>query len=115
MSSEVNTKPLPNDQDAERAIIGSIFLNNELMEQAMKLRPLEFYKPRHRAIFKKCLELREQGSAIDALTVKDSFSDEKVDKLGGMGGLAQIPRVSPKARISSIISTLFRKNTNCAF
>ena len=49
------------DLDAERALLGAILCKPEALDAALRLKPDDFYRPEHGAIFKLMLELREKG------------------------------------------------------
>ena len=60
---------LPNNKEAERYIIGSILLDNELMEN--NLTPEDFYTIEHKFIFEAMENLHKSNRPIDPVTLMD--------------------------------------------
>lgn len=62
----------PQDMDAERSVLGSIFLiNDNLDEVAAILRPGDFYRPAHRLVFSAMLDLARAKDLISTATVAE--------------------------------------------
>ena len=58
----------PHDDDAEKALLGSILLNNKILDDvADKLKPEFFYDPRHQVIYNLMLQLWAQNKPIDVI------------------------------------------------
>lgn len=101
-------KPLPSSPDTERALLGSILLDNTLIAQAIEmLKPLDFYVPSHRRIFTAMIALFERGSEIDSVLLADELRrDSSLDSSGGMlflsnlaFGLPHVPSVAAYAKV----------------
>ena len=61
-------RPLPHSAEAERAILGSVLLDNSLVNHAIELlRPEDFYVRAHQFVFRSMIGLSERGSEIDPL------------------------------------------------
>ena len=72
MPSEVDT--LPHDPDAERAVLSSVLVNNELIKRARRIVcPEDFYSPRHRRMWKRVLTLVDAGAAVNLVTLKQEL------------------------------------------
>jgi len=68
----------PHSQEAETSIIGAILIDKDaIIAVAEFLRPEHFYNENHGAIFKAVLDLYEERSPIDIVTVGD-----KLKKIG---------------------------------
>jgi replicative DNA helicase len=65
-------KSLPCNTDAERAVLGSIFLNDKLLQE-VDVGPEVFSLEKHRRIFKKILEIHEAGEHVDRITVANAL------------------------------------------
>lgn len=64
----------PQDLDAERAVVGSILLSaNALDECAELINPGDFYMPAHEQIFRAALAVQSRQEPVDALTVGDEL------------------------------------------
>jgi replicative DNA helicase len=86
-------RPLPQNPDAERAVLGSILINNNAFYRVVGLIDTEdFFKDAHRSIFATMRTLAEQSREIDLLTLKDELS--KRAQLEQVGGAAYISSLS---------------------
>jgi len=82
-------KGLPNNLEAERAILGAVLLDNALINQAAeRLRREDFFLDSHRRIYDQMLRLFEQGRGIDPITLQDSL--RRAGDLDLVGGPAYI-------------------------
>ncbi len=62
---------LPHNVEAEQALLGAIFVNNEALYRAGDfLKPEHFYEPAHRQIFEVMAKLVRAGKAATPITVK---------------------------------------------
>src|SRR4051794_11993221 len=79
-------RPLPSSSESERAILGSIILDNSLVAQAIEmLKPADFYVPSHRQIFGAMIFLFEHGSEIDPILIaEDLRKNSSLETVGGM-------------------------------
>ena len=69
-----DTRAAPADLEAERAVLGTILLDNDAAVPAAKtLTPEDFHGEAHRLIFGAMLSLKERGEPIDAVTVGDEL------------------------------------------
>jgi replicative DNA helicase len=82
-------KPMPNNVEAERLILGVILLDNSTINQAAeRLKPDDFFLPSHRRIYEKMIYLYEQGRAIDPVTLQEEL--RRAGELEQVGGAAYI-------------------------
>jgi replicative DNA helicase len=80
---------LPTNPSAERAVLGSILLDNDLYhEAAEKLAADDFALDSHRRIFARISEMMNAGRAVDAITLSDELSNR--NELGAIGGVAYL-------------------------
>lgn len=95
-------RPLPHNQEAERAVLGAILLNSSLCNQAVELLKVEdFFFESHRRIFEKMLVLSETGRAIDHITLKEELARAgELEQVGGMAFVASL--LDGAVRISNI-------------
>ena len=82
----------PQDLEAERGVLASILLNNELINGVLEiLRPEDFYQSAHRTLFAVMVEMSEQGRAIDQLTLATALRDRGAEaEVGGLSYLADL-------------------------
>src|ERR1700739_3492717 len=99
-AESVLERPLPNNLDAERSILGAILLDNNALNAAIEaLKPDDFFIPQHRNIFTRMIALGEAQQAIDLVTLTEELHRRsELDASGGAPYLASlvdgIPRVS---------------------
>ncbi|PYQ61638.1 MAG: replicative DNA helicase [Acidobacteria bacterium] len=68
-------RPLPQSPDAERAVLGSILINNNAFYRVIGLVDTEdFFRDAHRSIFATMRGLAEQSREIDLLTLKEELA-----------------------------------------
>ncbi len=99
---------LPSSIDAERSILGAIFLDNAaFFEASQKLKADDFSLESHRRLYGRMEELSSIGRAIDIITVAEELSKRKeVESVGGvayisslMDGLPRRPSIEQYVRI----------------
>jgi replicative DNA helicase len=83
---------MPASIDTERTILGSVLLDNALLNEAVEgLSPDDFYLDAHRRIYARMLELSEHGQAIDSITLAEALIQKKeLDAIGGVAYLSQL-------------------------
>ncbi len=75
-----NFKELPNNVEAEQAVIGSILVSNELFDEINTIvSSVNFYDPMHQKIFNSIESLIYKGMLANPITLKNYFEDEKDD------------------------------------
>ena len=82
----------PHSLEAEQAVLASILLNNDLMNEVVEvLRPDDFYQGGHRRLFSVMVELYERGRAIDQLTLDEALSARGASgEVGGISYLSEL-------------------------
>jgi hypothetical protein len=83
---------LPNNLEAERAIIGTILLQHAIPESVTTtLSPSDCFDVRHRRIFQTMLLLDVEQTPIDEITLKDCLDAQKLlDRAGGVAYIASL-------------------------
>ncbi|MEJ6399974.1 replicative DNA helicase [Nicoliella lavandulae] len=99
MSNEVMSQVPPQNIDAEKAVLGAIFLNTESLPEAMEyIEADDFYKNAHRIIFHAMEALSDRDDRIDLLTVSDYLtSQHQIDDVGGVAYLTELAQSVPTA------------------
>ena len=91
-------KELPNNIEAEQAVIGSILVSNEIFDEInIIINNDNFYDPMHRKIFGAIESLIYKGLLANPITLKNYFEDEK-DELNVPEYLVKITKFSTSAR-----------------
>jgi replicative DNA helicase len=85
-------RPVPNSSESERAILGSIVLDNGLISHAIEqLRPEDFYVPSHRRIFVSMMGLFERGSEINPILIGEELRrDGSLESVGGISFITNL-------------------------
>jgi replicative DNA helicase len=88
----VSEKAFPHSLEAERALLGSILLDNGALNQALEfIDKNDFFSDGHRTIFEKMLVLSDKSRTIDLVTLSEDLSREGLlEKVGGAGYLAAL-------------------------
>ena len=104
-------KELPNNIEAEQAVIGSILVTNEIFDDInIIITSANFYDPMHQKIFSAIESLIYKGMLANPITLKNYFEDEK-DDLNVPEYLVKITKFSTSTRqateYSKIIYDMF--------
>ncbi|GHP13975.1 replicative DNA helicase [Lentilactobacillus fungorum] len=94
----VNELP-PQNIDAEKAVLGAIFLSTDALIEAMEyLEPDDFYKRAHQIIFQDMVELNDRDQAVDVVTITNLLTEQNnLDDVGGMEYIADLAGSVPTA------------------
>lgn len=86
----------PRNLEAEQALLGAIFVNNDAYHQvAAFLRPEHFWEPVHARVYNVIGRLIGQGRLADPITLKAAFDDdEALQELNGWEYLARLARAA---------------------
>lgn len=77
MDETVIKRIMPNSQEAEEAVIGSMLLDQEAVIQASeKLNEHDFYNPRYKVLFSAIVELQQEGRPADLVTLVDKLHEK---------------------------------------
>ena len=92
MAETTLERPLPQNTDAERSVLGAILLDNHTLNTAIeKLKPEDFFDDRHRRIFNHMIQLGEAQQAIDLVTLTDQLRRKgELEATGGAAYVAQL-------------------------
>ncbi len=102
-------RPLPQNIEAERSVLGAILLDNHALNTvAEKLRPEDFFSDEHRRIYAQMIQLGATLQAIDLVTLSDQLRRRgEIESAGGVAYLSQlvdgVPRVSNVAQYAGIV------------
>jgi replicative DNA helicase len=101
-------RPMPQNVEAERSILGAILLDNHALNTAIeRLKPTDFFHDHHRRIYQQMIALGEAQQAIDLVTLTEQLQRSgELESVGGaayvaqlMDGMPRITNVEHYARI----------------
>ncbi len=87
----------PQNIDAERAVIGSVLIDNNVLDKISDtLEPSYFYDPRHSIIFEAMMDLYQDANPVDVVTLTSQLKKKKKFKqVGGGVYLSEIISLVP--------------------
>lgn len=112
LSAKSGDRLPPQALDAEKAVLGSMLIEREAIEQTLEIIEQEhFYSNNHGAIFAAIRDLYNHGVAVDLITLSDELKKRKsFDAIGGEVYLAEvIDKVSTAAHASHYASIVRQK------
>ena len=87
MTAIVDTDLVPQNQVAEKSVLGAVLLDEQHLHALLvdeQLRPDHFYRPEHSAVFQAMLDLYNSDQKIDHLTVAERLRENnRLDEIGG--------------------------------
>jgi replicative DNA helicase len=91
-ASESATQVLPQNVEAEAALLGALMVDNRLVEDIqLKLKPHHFFEPLHGRIYEAILKLTDSNRIANPVTLRPLFeADESIKEVGGPAYLAQL-------------------------
>ncbi|MHC1720834.1 MAG: replicative DNA helicase [Clostridiaceae bacterium] len=82
---------LPNNKNAEMALIADILLNNDIITSTIGvIRPQDFYYKSHEIIYTKMQELYKKNITIDSIVLSNSMEAEQLKSIGGLSYLMEL-------------------------
>ena len=98
MSPRVAERPLPNNIDAERAVLAAGLLDNAaVVEAANYVKREDFFHESNRLIFTTCQELSAEGTPVELVTVVDALKRKgKLEASGGAPYVSSLTDGFPK-------------------
>lgn len=86
---DVSMRTLPHNLEAEKALLGAVLINNDLIDKlGGALKPEHFFRRAHQVLYRVMLQLATQRQAIDFVTLKDHLS--RIGEMDECGGPAYI-------------------------
>nr|WP_294847273.1 replicative DNA helicase [uncultured Sphingomonas sp.] len=86
------TQTLPQNIEAEAALLGALMIDNRLVEDVqIKLKPHHFHEPLHGRIYEAILRMTDKNMVANPVTLKPIFdADEAMKEIGGPAYLAKL-------------------------
>ena len=91
--------PLPSNEEAERAVLGSILIEQSSINQVLEILIAEdFYSESHSKIMSCMIDLDREGQAIDVLTLYEWMNSKGIiEEIGGAAYLTYLVSTVPTA------------------
>ena len=101
----------PQNIESEKALLGSIMLRSESIEEIMDIiRPESFYSEKHRLIFRAMTDLFSKNEPIDLLTLSSRLKErELLDQTGGMSYLTELVNAVPSSANAEYYAQMIQK------
>ena len=98
-STEDGGKVPPQNISAERSLLGSILIDDEvIVDVADKISSTDFYEPGHQLIYEAMVRLYQKHSPVDILTLSNELkSTKRIDDVGGLEYLSNLTNYVPSA------------------
>ena len=105
---------LPNNFDAEQAVLGSALIDAEAALTIVgKLEEIDFYNDTHKKIFSVIKELYKKSAPIDFVTVSDELEKkEQLGAVGGMGYLTTLLTIVPSAAYHAHYTEIIKRDSD---
>ena len=110
----LNIRKQPSNIEAEQALIGSVLVNNEILDEISSfINSEKFYDPSHKKIYKIIKNLNAKGLIANPITIKNFFENDDKDSLKDVGGseyLVKLTRFSSSTRQAIEYSKIIHEN-----
>lgn len=95
----LSQQQLPENIEAEEAVLGAVLLNNDTLVEAREyVEAGDFSKERHRMIFRAMEQLIDQNQVVDPLTLSDYLdTHHQLENVGGITYLTELSISTPTA------------------
>jgi replicative DNA helicase len=95
-----NEKKMPSNLEAEQALIGSVLVNNDIIDEISTIiNSLKFFDPFHRKIYETIENLNSKGMIANPITLKNYFeNDNSLSDVGGVDYLIKLTRFSSSSK-----------------
>ena len=108
-------KKLPANIEAEQALLGSILVNNDILDELSNIiNSLKFFDPIHRKIYEVIESLNSKGMIANPITLKNYFeNNNNLIEIGGIDYLVKLTRYSSSIKqaidYAKVIHEMFLK------
>ncbi len=103
MANPNTINELPHDLLAEKALIGCLIIDGNIVDEIsnLKLEAIHFYDPRYGILFNTIMELSQSNRAIDYVTVCSKLAEKtKLEEIGGQSFVLSI--VEDQASVANV-------------
>ena len=94
--TSIEENKLPSNIDAEQALIGSVLVNNDIIDEISNIvNAGKFFDPIHKKIYEVIENLNNKGMIANPITLKNYFeNDSGLSEVGGVDYLVKLTRFS---------------------
>lgn len=110
-SGAILGKSLPASIEAERAVLGSLLLNDEHLAQITeRLTPDDYYHAPHKMVFQAMISLAQQHKRIDIVTLQDELTKQgDLEAIGGVVFLLSLQEDIPMMGLLEQHATIIKE------
>ena len=104
---------IPHDSEAEKAVLGAIFIDPEAIADAEAIVTVDdFYERANRILFAAMKDLADRDEAIDPLTIRDELAKRKqLEDIGGIAYISDVAVATPtSAHVTYYAQIVHRKS-----
>ncbi len=112
LAMEMLTRSLPQNIEAEQAVLGAILIESTSINQVMEvLTPEDFYKDAHRKIYSAMIDLDRENKPIDLLTLFDHLRNNgnQLEEVGASSYLTYLTELVPATENVNYYAQLVRE------
>src|SRR5438876_4570087 len=114
VSGPVGVVTPPHNLEAEQSVLGAILLSDRSLYALVieeGLRPEDFYRGHHGAIYEAMLALYQENEPVDVLTVTDRLRQMgKLEDIGGQASVDELTGIVPAAGHARRYAQIVREN-----
>lgn len=109
-SSVVDRLP-PFSLDAERGLLGSVFLDNNILHDiTQSLKPEDFYRESHQIVYRVMREMYLENRPVDFITLAEELTQRQLfDKVGAEEGLIDLTQAVPHPANAKFYAEIVRQ------
>jgi len=98
--NNLEEKKLPSNLEAEQALIGSVLVNNEIIDEISSIvSSHKFFDPGHKKIYEVIENLNNKGMIANPITLKNYFeTNNSLSEVGGVDYLVKLTRFSSSVK-----------------
>ena len=107
-----NYKIMPNNLDAEQAVLGCLLIDNECQTELMyQVKAEDFYTEAHKSIFEAMTKVFYRNVPIDFITLTEELEREgKINAIGGLDYITFLSNVVPSAANYKYYADIVKSN-----
>ncbi len=109
-----NLRELPYSQDAEQSVLGSILIDNEIIDKALDVLSPDgraFHLKAHQVLFKVFADLYRDRQPVDVVTVLNLVTEADLKAVGGIGYVGELIEQTPTAANIEYYAGIVRENS----